>query len=659
MKTARIIRKNIKLLLRSRVSTIVLTLGPLLVILLVGISFSTSTFNLNIGIYSEKYSELSNSYVETLKSENYVITKYPTEIACNNSVKEGESHACVVFPPDLNIENEQTNIINFHVDQSNINLVYLVMSTLTKSFGEKTTEISKDLTSTIITTLFDTKEDLDETDSFVEEIRTKNTEIYDKAGTSLSILEELDLSADKVDVSKEVTNIIEDIDRLQEDSLALIESGLEVVDDLEEYEDQVNENISGAYENKLEELTENLNELNSTISNTHNDSIEKLYDLLEEIDDGFAEMSEKLDAAEDVNLQVIDKLKEVRTNSNDLKEEAKNLESNVKAMISRINSVQITDPENIVNPITMKINKIAKSHTNLGFLFPTLIILMIMFIGLLLPSTLIIMEKNSRAYFRIFTTPTRNWLFSFATYLTSMILISSQVIIILAVSQFYFKINFLSSFMILFISLGLIMSFFILLGMLIGYIFNTEEMAMFAAVGIGTVLLLTSGMIFPLESMPAYIIEKAKFNPVVLGSGMFKKSLLFDVDFSSVQLPFLYLLSFSAILFVLIFVIKKAEKIHFILKKPTRLRIKKDYLRKQFDFGERKAKTLPEFIVATQNLSDDKFHILLKQNAYRDWFLHIHKNKYLANKVEDCKTRQTLINTLVEELKKTVEQKKK
>jgi ABC-2 type transport system permease protein len=329
-------------------------------------------------------------------------------------------------------------------------------------------------------------------------------------------------------------------------------------------------------------------------------------------------------------------------------------------MIASINAVRVTNTENIVSPITTEIATVAKSQTNLGFLFPSLIVMMIMFIGLLLPSTLVIMEKNSRASFRVFTTPTRNWLLVSATFLTSMILIFFQVSIILAVSQFYFKINFLNSFSLLFLSLILIMTFFIILGMVIGHIFNTEEMAMLAAVSIGTLFLLTSGIIFPIESMPSYIVEIVKFNPVVLSADMFKQSLLFSSDFASVKDSFAYLFMFSIILLAVIFLARKSERIIYMLKKPNRIKLKKQYLITLFDFGDRKAKTLAEFIVSLQNLNEDKFNALLKQSVYSDWILLVYKHRDLARKVENIAVKEELINVLVEELKRvTLKQHKK
>ena len=658
MKTNKIIQKNIKLLTRSRTSTLVLIFGPLLVIVLVGMSFSTSSFHLNIGTFSEAYSELSNSFVDKLISEGYSLTRYESEELCIESVKEGQSHACIVFPADLAIENEKSNIIKFHVDQSQVNLVYLVMSTLTGSFGEKTSEISKDLTSTIVTTLFDTKNELDDTDTLISEILSKNTDLTTKSEESITSLEDLDFDAGSVeDVDSAVSDVKLKLNDLRDDSIELIEDGLDIVDDLEDYD--VDPNQTADFEDDLDDMTDTLNDLNSTIKSKHNQTASELNDLVVKVTETFDELSEKLDEAGNANEDVITKLNNIKNNADELKEKSDELNNKIKDLISKINAVQVTNIENIVTPIKTEINPVVKEQSNLGFLFPSLIVMLIMFIGLLLPSTLIIMEKNSRAYFRVFTTPTKNWLFVMATFLTSMIMIFFQITIILTVSQFYFKINFLQSFFILFLSLVIIMTFFILLGMLLGYIFNTEEMAMLASVSIGTLFLLTSGIIFPLESMPQYILGYAKMNPVVLGSELFKKSILFGSNFSSVKVPLGYLILFSLVLVGIIFLVKKAGRLQFMLKKPSRMKLKKDWLTKQFDFGERKAKTLPEFIVSIQNMSDEKFHGLLKQDAIKDWLILIHKNRYLATKIGDAKTRQSIVNVLVEELKRISEKKNK
>ncbi|MBN2367619.1 ABC transporter permease [Candidatus Woesearchaeota archaeon] len=652
MKTGKIIWKNIKLLLRSRTSTLVLILGPLIIIILVGISFSTSSFNLNIGTFSEKYSDLSNDLIEKLNQDNFAVTKYTSEELCIESVKEGKTHACIVFPPDMVIENEQRDIINFHVDQSKINLVYLVMSTLTSSFGEKSSEISKELTNDILTTLTDAKTKLKESESVLTEIQEKNNEIAQDSESSITSLNSIDLDPETLDVTTELANINTALNELLEESVDLIDDALDTVEDLEDY-GGLDANQS-SYVNSIED---DLEDLNSTIKTKQNASAQELSEFMEEVTDAFEDMAEKLGDAETVNSDILDKLTLVKNNAQELNDKSESINTKIKTLISNIESIQITDTENIVTPIQTKINPIVESESNLGFLFPSLIVMLIMFIGLLLPSTLILMEKNSRAYFRTFTTPTKSTLFVLGTYLTSISLIFSQVIIILIVSQFYFKINFLNSFFLVFLALTVIMSFFVLFGMLIGYFFNSEEMAMLASASIGTLFLLTSGIIFPLESMPAYISGKAKFNPVVLGSEVFKKSLLFNSSFSSIKGPLGILLLFSVLIVIVIILMKKAENIQVIMKKPTKLKVRKDKVMKKFAFGERNAKTLPEFVVSIQNLSENAFQDMLKESVFSEWLTLIYKNPYLGKKVKEAKTKQELIKILVEELKKESEKK--
>jgi ABC-type multidrug transport system permease subunit len=651
MKTGKIIKKNIKLLLRSRVSTLVLIFGPLLVILLVGFSFSTSSFNLNMAVFSGSYSELSNSLIEKLKSDNYGVTKYDTENLCIESVKEGQSHACVIFPPDLKIESQGTNTIKFYVDQSKINLVYLVMSSLEGSVSEKSTEISKDLTGKIVASLLNTKTKIGSSLPLINDIKTEDVMIVTAADNSIDSLDSLDLTTgSKIAPDTRAGKVKNELDKLLSESSNLVDEGLEIIPDLKDWV----ESNGTAYLNDLEDK---LNEINSTLKTKHNTTAKELSLLSHEINESFNNIYKKLDNAKNVNTGVLAKLNIIKDNADALKQKSEILEKNLQDISADVSTVKVTDTENIVSPITTEINPIVKEQTNLGFLFPSLIVMLIMFIGLLLPSTLIIMEKNSKAYFRVFTTPTKNRLFVAATYLTSMILIFFQVMIILLVSQFFFKINFMNSFFMLFMALIIIMTFFILLGMLIGYVINTEEMAMLASVSVGTLFLLTSGIIFPLESMPLSIVEKARFNPVVLGSEVFKKSLLFGADFNSIKTSFGYLLLFSLVLIIIILSVRKADKFQFLLKKPTRMKIKKDFLISQFDFGERKAKSLAEFIVSIQNLNEDKFQALLKQSCYSDWLLLAYNNRYLAKKTEALKSKQEIVKILVEELKKISEKK--
>ena len=59
-----LIKKNFKVIFRSKSSIFTLILAPVLIIYLLGLAFNnTTTYNINIGIYSSKYSELANNVI--------------------------------------------------------------------------------------------------------------------------------------------------------------------------------------------------------------------------------------------------------------------------------------------------------------------------------------------------------------------------------------------------------------------------------------------------------------------------------------------------------------------------------------------------------------------------------------------------------------------
>src|SRR3989344_6802632 len=132
-----IIKKNIKLILRSRSSSLIIILGPLLVILLLGVAFNTSSLHgLKVGVYSPSYSDLSNSIVTQLKDDQFDVVKIDNEETCVGDVKNGEVHVCTILPPDLKVESGDRNII-FYADFSRINLVGIVIESVSTKVSAK------------------------------------------------------------------------------------------------------------------------------------------------------------------------------------------------------------------------------------------------------------------------------------------------------------------------------------------------------------------------------------------------------------------------------------------------------------------------------------------------------------------------------------------
>ena len=152
LRIANIILKDIKLLIRSKSSALIVILGPLALIFLVGMAFNTSSlYNLKIATYSESYSEITNSLIENLKDQQYNVVKADSEANCIEGIKLGEYHVCTIFPKDMDIQNE--NNIIFYVDESRVNLAAIISNTIFSKVASKAEELSLSLTGELLTTL--------------------------------------------------------------------------------------------------------------------------------------------------------------------------------------------------------------------------------------------------------------------------------------------------------------------------------------------------------------------------------------------------------------------------------------------------------------------------------------------------------------------------
>ena len=152
-KTFVILKKNLLILLKSRLWVLVVIVSPLLAIFLTGIAFDNlNQYKINIGIYSKDYSELKNSYIAKLNTEQFRTIKSKSEAECIDNIKIGLAHTCVVFPDKLEIGAKNKPIV-IYIDYSKLNLAWIVRDTLFSKVEERSTEITKQLTGNILSKL--------------------------------------------------------------------------------------------------------------------------------------------------------------------------------------------------------------------------------------------------------------------------------------------------------------------------------------------------------------------------------------------------------------------------------------------------------------------------------------------------------------------------
>ncbi|PIN70081.1 hypothetical protein COV94_02115, partial [Candidatus Woesearchaeota archaeon CG11_big_fil_rev_8_21_14_0_20_57_5] len=198
-----------------------------------------------------------------------------------------------------------------------------------------------------------------------------------------------------------------------------------------------------------------------------------------------------------------------------------------------IDDIQITNVQSIVMPVRTRVKPVVEEKTHLSYIFPSLIALVVMFVAILLATSMTLLEKKSRAFFRNYITPTGPFVSLVGMFLTMMILLIVQVVIIIALSHWLYQESVTQAIIPLLLTLLLSSSMFTLCGMLVGNIFNSEDTATLGAISLSSVFLLLSSLILPIESMPDVIANLSHFNPFVLTDTLLKKSIIFGKGLDS------------------------------------------------------------------------------------------------------------------------------
>lgn len=499
-----IIKKNLKLILRSRSSALIVILGPLLISILVGTAFNTSNFyGIKVGVYSSSYSSLSESILQEISSKQFIVTKIDSQDACINSLKNGEIHVCAIFPP--NLEAGSTEDIIFYVDQSRVNLVYAIIDVISKGVSVRSEQVSLELTKIILDVLDRTNNEISDKGQVVSDLSSNNQKIGEQISKTVQELNKIDVSTVSIDFK--------------------------------------------AIEDKINEL--------ATANNISTSVFSPVKNLIAAAKNQTAEANSKLTNITNVRDFAIGDLTDTQESVSGNIENINSIKGSIEKIKSDISDIKITNAEKIVSPINMKIENIQTNKTYLNYLFPTLVVLIILFVSILLSSTIIIREKLSSAYFRNFITPVSGLWFIIGHYLTSMILVSLQLAIVFGVVVYFIKGTLSISSLI--IILLLIASVFVFLGMIVGYLFKSEETATLGAISIGSLLLLFSNTVLPIEVL-SKIKDIALYNPFVLAESALKKIILFNSNLSNVETTIYILIGYLAILFMIVLFIQKRAK---------------------------------------------------------------------------------------------------
>ncbi len=541
-------QKNLKNLIRSKGSALIVIFAPLLIILILGLSFNTtSKYGLNIGIYSPAETPEVTVLINSLKEQEFTVAKYESIDKCIEDIKRAVMHTCLDLPASLKVDSNKQVEIKYYVDQSKINLVWMVQQTLAQKFDVQEQQLSESLSKDILTRLSETQAKINAEKTKVGSTKEKNNAAVKGTEGVKTDLATIDFTTPTTTYNAAVVEAFktEISTRLSNTSQAVMEAKTTLA----------KINTTSAEKKKVEMMLAKVDEsllLTTDFLNAGGlGSLQEVSALIGVLQSDIESTKAKLNAASEkikVNNENLDSVKSTISESITLLE---GTQATLDQINSNLQAQKVTDAKVVAQPLVTNIQMVSAQKTYLNYLFPVLLTLVIMFSSLLLGTSLVMMEKNSPAFFRNFFLPIRKVTFILSIYLTNVILILIQVVIILGLALVFLP-DILNLLPMMALILFLAASIFTFLGMVIGYIYTSEETGVLASISLGSLLLFVSGTIFPIEGTSAMVRSVVEFSPFVITERLIREVLIFNAPFELLWVDLLLLLGYTLVLFLVI-----------------------------------------------------------------------------------------------------------
>ncbi|HDP73835.1 MAG TPA: ABC transporter permease [Candidatus Woesearchaeota archaeon] len=627
-----VIKKDMKLLMRSKLSSLLMLIGPLLIVFMSGVALDTQTrFNIKVGVFSPTYSALSNSYIDSLRKEGFVVDRLGSEQECIDSVRMGSFHACVVFSEGLRVDREYEGFINFYVDYSQINLAWIIKDILFTPAEDKMREVSKDLVGTLLDFITFTTTEI----SAGKPIVNRLTTINDKLSSSLTAASSfIDIINPVYDFNRfkitEFRNTIADV-KTRSDVIALrsLTKFQEVQSSARNLKLTVaslnDPQVSSMLNPIIDDMIQNINSSIVAVTSDKqalSSSTEALSARLSDVEKSIAEIKILLESIQASKEKTLSYMLTGKQDTTNMLGDIFLVQKSLNDIERHANEIRILSSEQITEPFKTEVMPVVQEKTSMAVLFPTMLAMIIMFISIVISSTLMQIEKNSSAHIRNLVAPTKESVFGFGSYLTTLIILFVQVFIVLAIISLAFSssISGIGSFLSVVLITFLSSSVFIILGILVGNILSSEESSSTVAILLSLFLVIFSGIIFPIEGFSAGVQNVLRLNPLNLSEYLFRQVLIHGSSFSEILFQMSLLVSWLLVLLIVLVAMQS-----FLSRNDLGINTRKTIRRK----SQKQEKAEPEEYAKLKNLIDETNALLSPKKKISKDELSIAKEKYI------------------------------
>jgi hypothetical protein len=226
------------------------------------------------------------------------------------------------------------------------------------------------------------------------------------------------------------------------------------------------------------------------------------------------------------------------------------------------------------------------------------------------------------------------------------------MVLVFVVAKFLFTISIFTNLHFTLIGILLAVSVFTFIGMLIGFLFKSQEEVTLLSILIGTMMLVVSNVILPIESMPILVQKIVKFNPFMISSEVIKQAIVFEDPFGLVIGKLGLLLFYAIILLGATFYLQQFKKIEtFSRMSVTTI---SDYIvkrqvppEKYLKLGSIVIKSKEDMLEALKKMKTAEFEKIvdIDKNPFVDWITEVYKDTRLARRLSN-KSKEGMIQVL-------------
>ncbi len=547
-KTIQLIKANLKRFIRDWKAISLLIVFPLILIGVVFVSFNPSGLRkVPVGIISvsEQGSEVGiQDYEHHLSYLN--LKRFSTLNECLNDLKRYNSYVCIEIE-ELTYKDEGV-MLKVHYDNTREPIIWEIIERIKSTIEYFQKQISKEMATDFITVLDNTGNRIDDFKINLRSTHGKIDDYIDETDKS-----EKRLSSAKKDVEYSLDNMDRDLSDIEYTNNRI----------KNEKERLHSESFSRLYkpDASVDEiiLRNQIEYFNDRSGNMFAEVDEKIKRYKELSKQGRSHISE-------IDLGLV-KLRQVKRDLDYYKSRLKETDNELGSIQQNFKSFRNLDPETFVNPIVInnypvfvpnqknKEKEVIETFNlmSLKTIFPMILLLITLFISLLISSFMCLKDINSPANKRIRLIKGVFFPEVFAVYISSLIIILVPILCVLALGDFVFKIAIFYHINTVALIMFLLISSFILIGMLLAYLVKKESVTLLVTTFLLVFFIFISGFLLPIERMSHYAAIIANHFPGKIALSAFNKVVFYNASLKTINNDIISLIVW--IVFILSFVI--------------------------------------------------------------------------------------------------------